>query len=312
MVTDHKPLESVFNKPTHETSIRVQRIVNRMLDYDFVVEYRSGKESTSDYTSRYPMPHQTCTKPELKTIKEVKQYVNHVRTNNTPNAVTKEQVQKAIDEDPTLLALKGCIHQGWINAKAENLQAYKHVFSELAVVDGIVVRGDRIVAPETLRQRMVEIAHEGHQGQVRTKQLLRAHVWFPGMDSLRDKSVSTCVYCQSSTPDVHREPLKMTELPEAPWRKVSVDFCGPLANGDLALVFHCQYSRYSVVEFVGCTSEEATIPVSRRVFDTYELPEVDKSDNSSPFNSHKFEEYAREEGLKHRKVTLDGRKPTAM
>ena len=45
MVTDHKPLESVFNKPTHATSIRVQRIVNRMLDYDFVVEYRPEKEN---------------------------------------------------------------------------------------------------------------------------------------------------------------------------------------------------------------------------------------------------------------------------
>ena len=198
-------------------------------------------------------------------------------------------MQKATDEDPTLLALKGCIHQGRIDTKAENLQAYKHVFSELAVVDGIVVREDRIVVPETLRQRMVEIAHEGHQGQVR---MLRAHVWFPGMDSLCDKFVSTCNYCQSNTQDVHREPLKMTVLPEGPWRKVSVDFCGPLANGDLALVFHYQYSRYPVVKFVGSTGEKATIPVFRRVFDTYGVPEEVKSDNGPPFNSHRFEEYA--------------------
>ena len=106
------------------------------------------------------------------------------------------------------------------------------------------------------------------------------------------------IYCQSNTPDVHREPLKMTELPEGPWRKVSVDFCRPLANRDLALVFHCQYSRYPVVEFVGSTSGKATIPVFRRVFNTYGVPEVVKSDNG-----HKFEEYAREEGFKHRKVT---------
>ena len=82
--------------------------------------------------------------------------------------------------------------------------------------------------------------------------------------------------------------------------------CGLLrtaANGDLALLFHCQYSRYPVVEFVGSTSEKATIPVFRRVFDTYGVPEVVKSDNGPPFNSHKFEEYAREEGFKHQKVT---------
>ena len=112
-------------------------------------------------------------------------------------------MQKATDEDPTLLAVKGCIHQGWIDLKTENLQAYKQVFSELAVVDRMVVIGDRIVVPETLRQRMIEIAHEGHLGQVQTKQLLRAHVWFLGMDTQCDKFVSMCIYCQSNTPDVH-------------------------------------------------------------------------------------------------------------
>ena len=131
------------------------------------------------------------------------------------------------------------------------------------------MRGDRIVEPEKLRHRMVEIAHEGHQGQVRTKQLLRAHVWFPGMDLQCEKFVSTCIACQANTPQTHREPLKMTDLPEGPWDKVSLDFSGPLASGDLALVFYCQYTRYPVVEF----------------------------------NSHKFEEYALEEGFKHRKVT---------
>ena len=54
-----------------------------------------------------------------------------------------------------------------------------------------------------------------------------------------------------------------------------MDYCGPLANGDVALVFHCQYSTQEVV----------------------------KSDNAPPFNSHKCEQYVREGGFKHRKVT---------
>ena len=109
----------------------------------------------------------------------------------------------------------------------------------------------------------------------------------------------TCIACQSNTPQTHRE----TDLPEGPWEKVSVDFCGPMASGDLALVFYCQYARYPVVEFVGSTSEKATIPTFKRVFDTYGVPKEIKSDNGPPFNSHKFEEYAKEEGFKHRKVT---------
>ena len=115
---------------------------------------------------------------------------------------------------------------------------------------------------------MIEIAHEGHQGQVWTKQLLRAHVWFPEIDSQCDRFVSTCILCQANTPITHHEPLTMTELPAGPWSKVSVDLCGPMANGDLALVFYCQYARYPVVEFVVSSNEKATIPAFRRVFDT--------------------------------------------
>ena len=57
--------------------------------------------------------------------------------------------------------------------------------------------------------------------------------------------------------------------------KLSVDFCGPMASGDIALIFYPQYARYPVVEF-------------------------EESDNGPPFNSHKFEEYSQEEGIKHR------------
>ena len=40
---------------------------------------------------------------------------------------------------------------------------------KLAVVDGLALRGERIVVPQELRERMVKFAHEGHQGTLRTK-----------------------------------------------------------------------------------------------------------------------------------------------
>ena len=41
--------------------------------------------------------------------------------------------------------------------------------------------------PVVLRKRVVDLAHKGHQGLVKTKLLLRAKVWFPYMDSLVEK-----------------------------------------------------------------------------------------------------------------------------
>ena len=57
-----------------------------------------------------------------------------------------------------------------------DMRKYSNVFNELAVVDRLVLRGERIVVVQTRTEAMVKIAHEGHQGIVRTKQLLCAHV----------------------------------------------------------------------------------------------------------------------------------------
>ena len=143
---------------------------------------------------------------------------------------------------------------------------------------------------------MVMIAHEGHQGIVRTKQLLRAHVWFPGMETMVEKHVGKCLACQSTTPCHTREPLQMTDLSRGPWKKVSVDFAGPLRNKDMALVFWDQYARYPVVEFTSSTSADYVITLFTRVFNTYGIPEEIKSDNGPPFNGLNFANFAQEQG----------------
>ncbi|XP_028407158.1 uncharacterized protein K02A2.6-like [Dendronephthya gigantea] len=95
----------------------------------------------------------------------------------------------------------------------------------------------------------------------------------------------------------------MTELPDGPWEKVSMDFAGPLPNKDTILVMWDQYAKYPVVEFVTTTSAETTIRALERIFTTYGTPKEIKTDNGPPFNSGKFSEFAKTLGFKHRKVT---------
>ena len=49
--------------------------------------------------------------------------------------------------------------------------------------EGIVLRGHRILLPKTLRSRVIDLAHAGHQGMVKTKRLIRSRVWFEGIDN---------------------------------------------------------------------------------------------------------------------------------
>lgn len=59
---------------------------------------------------------------------------------------------------------------------------------------------------------MVKIAHEGHQEVLRTKQLLRAHVWFSGIDAMVKSRVGKCLSCQATVACNAREPLRMMEM----------------------------------------------------------------------------------------------------
>ena len=80
------------------------------------------------------------------------------------------------------------------------------------------------------------LAHEGHQGIVKTKQLLREKVWFPKIDQEVESLLAGCVACQACGPETRPDPLQMSPLPPEPWHTVHIDFCGPFPTGEYLLV----------------------------------------------------------------------------
>ena len=189
--------------------------------------------------------------------------------------------------------------------KSEDLRPYKLARSELSVTNGILLRGSRIVVSKALQYRVVNISYEGHQGIVKTKQLLRSAVWFPGMDRMTEDIVRSCLPCQAATQQKvkPKEPLQMTELPERPWQKISLDFRGPYPSGEYCLIVVDDYSRYPVAELVSTTSAAAVILRLDKHFSMFGIPEECKSDNGPPFQSREFAEYAKTQGFRHRKIT---------
>ena len=54
---------------------------------------------------------------------------------------------------------------------------------ELCSTGSLVLRGTRLVIPKSRRVQILKLAHEGHQGIVKTKLRLRSKVWWPKMDA---------------------------------------------------------------------------------------------------------------------------------
>ena len=302
VITDHKPLVSIFKNPLARPSARIERWCLSLQSYEFDVVYRQGKYNPADYMSRHPVSR---INPEVES--DTKEYVQFVCNHATPNALTVNEISEATASDVTLQNVIKCLENGkwYLYDESEEINAFEKVQSELSYVGsvGVLLKGTKIVIPLNMRKRVVSLAHQGHQGIVKTKALIRGKVWFPGIDNLVEETVKTCEACQVVSKDVRLHPLQMSELPDYCWQKVSADFAGPFPSGDYALVIIDEYSRYPVVEIVKSTSSRVVIPVFDKIFSMFGIPEVVKTDNGTPFQSHEFKEFSKLLGFRHRKIT---------
>jgi hypothetical protein len=246
-----------------------------------------------------------------RAVKVAEEYVNFVAEYATPKAMTLNEIKEETLKDHILQKVSTHIRDNtWHRITddtqhAETLKKYRQIKEELTVshTDDIILRGTRIVIPASLEHRVLQLAHEGHQGIVKTKTLLRSKVWFPNIDQKAELTVKNCLACQANTPFTQSEPLKMSELPEAPWHNISADFYGPLPTGEYLLVIIDEYSRYPVVETVRSVSANTVIPILDKVFSMFGIPRILKTDNGPPFNSEQFSKFAGHLGFHHRKIT---------
>ena len=298
IITDHKPLLGIF-KSHKQTSARIDRWKLRLMPYDCQLLYRPGRdaENPDDFMSRHPSTSET----ERQNIAE--DYVNYICNNAIPKAMTLPEVKLEIKKDQAMQALIKAIESDqWSD---QETQVYRKIKDELSVCNGIVLRGNRIVIPTSLRSKAIDLAHIGHQGIVKTKRLLREKVWFPGIDKMAEEKIHNCLPCQASTQGKMPppEPLKMTPLPSAPWKEVAIDFVGPFPTGDYIMVVIDEYSRFPEVETLTSTSARAVIPKLDAIFARQGIPEVLKSDNGPPFFGHEFRKFTEYLGFEHRKIT---------
>ncbi|CAB4027350.1 Transposon Tf2-6 poly, partial [Paramuricea clavata] len=124
--------------------------------------------------------------------------------------VTKEctiqEVEKESDKDPELSKVRSCIltDDQWESVDV----AYRSVRQELSVLGKLVIRGTRLVIPKILQKKVLNLAYEGHQGIVKTKQRLRSKVWWPNIDKEAEKECRTCHGCQVVQLPSRPEPMQ--------------------------------------------------------------------------------------------------------
>ena len=159
LATDHKPLLPLFNNPTAKLPPRIERLALKMQNLDFQMIHIPGETNMTDYMSRHPLPETGNDRLE--------KYV--IATVQSEHAVVLDRIKEETAKDRELRKLAMAMQTGKWTKTDPDLKPYFDLRAELYMAEGLILRMDRIIPPESLRDKIVQIAHkQGHLGISKT------------------------------------------------------------------------------------------------------------------------------------------------
>jgi hypothetical protein len=127
--------------------------------------------------------------------------VRAVLHNIIPLQDTRSRYARATDEDPALVLVKEMLSSGWPQKKSHcplPLRPYWNVRHSLIEAEGLVLYGERLVVPVSLRREAMDGVHYGHFGEVKCVRRAKSSVYWPGCDDQIINMVASCATCQEN------------------------------------------------------------------------------------------------------------------
>lgn len=293
LITDCKALKYLFN-PRSRPCPRIERWVLRLQAYDYEIIYQPGSTNLADALSRLSV----CSPKAFDQTTDV--YIHQLVQSCVPEAVLLNDIAEATSKDIVLQEVMRALETGiW----TESSIGFKQFKPELHTAAGVLMRGDRLVVPETLQAQVVGCAHEGHPGMSVMKRRLRQKVWWPKMDYQVEKFVRSCNLCTLVSSVGPPEPMKRTKMPTKAWSEVAIDFLGPLPSGHFLLVLIDYFSRFAEVVIMKQTTADLTIKALFETFSRFGVPDILRSDHGPQFISDTMKRFCKEFGIEQQKTT---------
>ena len=302
IITDHKPLRSIF-KNLRKGSIRSERIKLRHQDIDYNVVWEQGVTNAADYLSRHAMPlkHHRPEEVEEET-KELEKTIWFLQYSPYTEAVSITQLIEETRNDPLMEQLKSYMRKGYLPRSKKSLIPFAKVWDQLTILDsGLIMKGEKIVLPQTMIKTAIMKAHQGgHPGMTTMKRRLRTHFWCPQLNAKVQEMVKDCKECAMFTPKNRKNPLQPHKLEEFnAWEKLSIDLFGPMPDQRHIIVAQDMVSKFPAAKILNKTDGAHVTGALREFYQTYGTPIIHRSDNGPPFNSKEFEAFSKHHAIHH-------------
>ena len=239
----------------------------RLQGFNFTVVYRPGKTNIVDGLSRLNSVG-SCDGGEKY------DFVKTIVENSVPVSLSRREIAMMRNCDQ----VKNCVRSG--NWERCTLSSYVPIKDKLCIYGEILLHGTRIVVSRILRDKFVRLAHEGHQGMLKTKYRLSNKVWWPGLDKDAEK---VCHGCQVTSGYDPPEPMSRVLPPAVPRQGCSADLLGPLPSGVSILVVVDYFSRFLEVAILRSTTSAKIIEAISPMFPRFGLPFTLTTDNGPHF-----------------------------
>ena len=160
-------------------------------------------------------------------IKLPKLHIHQIFSQLYARSYSLQDLRIATQEDDELALLKLTIISGWpstIREVPSEMQCYWTFREELAVHNGLVLKGTCIVIPHKKHQATLNHIHEGHLGRNKCKPRAKDTGYCPTLNEQLEKLVLNCELClKYSHSKCKQKPSSSVgqEIPIHPWTKLT-------------------------------------------------------------------------------------------
>ncbi|XP_060650951.1 uncharacterized protein K02A2.6-like [Drosophila nasuta] len=110
----------------------------------------------------------------LGLVTETEYSILHIIENSIPKSMTISEIAKDSVKDEEIIDAMACVENDeWKSESPKQFYPFRY---ELSTIGPLLLRGNRIVIPTSLRNRILELAHEGHPGESAMKRRNVSHV----------------------------------------------------------------------------------------------------------------------------------------
>lgn len=325
ITTDHKPLVKIFGDRSLDeiSNTRIFRLKQRTLAWRFDIVHVPGKSiPASDATSRNPAMSTSKIDGGEWLLESHQERLSVIHSNveehmeeeiiaaissslNKIKAVTWHRVKEASNTDQHIRILKDFIQNGFPESYDHlpmQLRPYWQHRGSMSIVDDVILVGDRILVPPSLRDVICKILHSAHQGTNAMRERAKVTVFWPGITDAINVTREKCTSCWQMTPSQPHLPPANPFIPSYPFEAIAADFCKQ--GGHHYLITVDRFSNWPEVLKVNPGGKNAgssgLVNALKSYFSTFGVPEELSSDGGPEFKSMETSSFLVRWGVKHR------------